>query len=115
MPSALIYRCWVCYQVQYSFLRLILQLQPALHCDSRVFYFIRAGKIHAMTPVVKAVLRVFQCRALEQRAVLLKQQEETRVSELERKLTEQQQQTDTAEEVSFMTSNYISIILTLII
>ncbi|XP_016375894.1 FK506-binding protein 15-like isoform X2 [Sinocyclocheilus rhinocerous] len=40
-----------------------------------------------------------KCSALEQRAALLKQQGETRVSELERKLTEQQQHTDTAEEV----------------
>ncbi|XP_058640115.1 FK506-binding protein 15 isoform X2 [Onychostoma macrolepis] len=40
-----------------------------------------------------------KCSALEQRAVLLKQQGETRVSELERKLTEQQPQADTAEEV----------------
>uniref|UniRef100_A0A671KBX7 peptidylprolyl isomerase n=1 Tax=Sinocyclocheilus anshuiensis TaxID=1608454 RepID=A0A671KBX7_9TELE len=37
-----------------------------------------------------------KCSALEQRAVLLKQQGETRVSELERKLTEQQQHTDTS-------------------
>ncbi|XP_050973020.1 FK506-binding protein 15 isoform X1 [Labeo rohita] len=40
-----------------------------------------------------------KCSALEQRAALLKQQGETRVSELEKKLTEQQQPTDTAEEV----------------
>uniref|UniRef100_A0A8C1FNX7 peptidylprolyl isomerase n=1 Tax=Cyprinus carpio carpio TaxID=630221 RepID=A0A8C1FNX7_CYPCA len=39
-----------------------------------------------------------KCSALEQRAALLKQQGETRVSELERKLMEEQQ-TDTAEEV----------------
>lgn len=40
-----------------------------------------------------------KCCLLEQRVVMLKQQEETRVSELETRLTEQQQQTDTAGEV----------------
>ncbi|KAL1269380.1 hypothetical protein QQF64_031669 [Cirrhinus molitorella] len=44
-----------------------------------------------------------KCSALEQRAALLKQQGDMRISELERKLTEQQPQpqpqTDTAEEV----------------
>ncbi|XP_073674797.1 FK506-binding protein 15 isoform X2 [Garra rufa] len=40
-----------------------------------------------------------KCSALEQRAALLKQQGEMRISELERKLTEQQPQTDTSEEV----------------
>ncbi|XP_043102652.1 FK506-binding protein 15 isoform X2 [Puntigrus tetrazona] len=40
-----------------------------------------------------------KCSALERRAALLEQQGETQVSELERRLTEQQQQTDTAEEV----------------
>ncbi|XP_056320563.1 FK506-binding protein 15 [Danio aesculapii] len=40
-----------------------------------------------------------KCCLLEQRVVLLKQQEETRVSELEKRLTGQQQQTDTAGEV----------------
>lgn len=39
-----------------------------------------------------------KCCLLEQRVVMLKQQEETRVSELEKRLTEQQQ-TDTAGEV----------------
>uniref|UniRef100_A0A9J8CDE2 peptidylprolyl isomerase n=1 Tax=Cyprinus carpio carpio TaxID=630221 RepID=A0A9J8CDE2_CYPCA len=42
-----------------------------------------------------------KCSALEQRAALLKQQGETRVSELERKLMEEQQ-TDTAEEVRLL-------------
>ncbi|XP_036434192.1 LOW QUALITY PROTEIN: FK506-binding protein 15 [Colossoma macropomum] len=40
-----------------------------------------------------------KCSALEQRAQFLRQQGETRVLELERRLAEQQQQTDTAGEV----------------
>ncbi|XP_051950127.1 FK506-binding protein 15 isoform X2 [Xyrauchen texanus] len=40
-----------------------------------------------------------KCSVLEQKVVLLKQQGEARVSELERNLAEQQQQTDTAGEV----------------
>lgn len=64
-------------------------------------FTVSSGLVYGLCNMLTVFLRVFQCSALEQRAALLKQQGETRVSELERKLMEEQQ-TDTAEEVRLL-------------